>query len=424
MFWEILEIEATKDITAIQAAYREKLRVTNPEDDPQGFMRLRQALEDALKYAKESETEATEETEDIMRDRYADESPVSENDKKVTQWLSDIDELYNTFSRRRLPEEWEKAFNDDVLRDPKTEHMAVRELLEYITEHFYFSGRVRQTIRDGLDLEKREKQLREVFNDKFMDYMLKDAEEYEYPAYDYFEGSDDMPFDHYIELSFDLKRLLGNHETRKAHEIIEEMEATGIKNPFINIEKASVCCQEENYDDAEKYINRLLPEYEHNLNVILTQADIALLKGEFDKAKALFSRGLDIVPDNMHAGYGLGRSMTELGEYKGAREVLKKLQDESPYDAHILEAIAECNEKYLVYLQERVASGENNSKLFFELMRLLAENERYDEAVELLDVLESYKEKFRDFDKLAAVIYFNTENDRKALVCTAFTFHQ
>ena len=58
MIWKILEIEKTKDREAITAAYREKLRYVNPEDDEQGFMELRRAYEEALEYAAEEENES------------------------------------------------------------------------------------------------------------------------------------------------------------------------------------------------------------------------------------------------------------------------------------------------------------------------------------------------------------------------------
>ena len=62
--FQILGMEAVKDERAIRNAYREKLNITNPEDDPEGFKRLRGAYEEACRYAKEPEEAGEEKPED------------------------------------------------------------------------------------------------------------------------------------------------------------------------------------------------------------------------------------------------------------------------------------------------------------------------------------------------------------------------
>ena len=58
--WLVLETEATKDEEEIKRAYRQKLVRTNPEDDPEGFKRLREAFEQALRLASEEDRAAEE----------------------------------------------------------------------------------------------------------------------------------------------------------------------------------------------------------------------------------------------------------------------------------------------------------------------------------------------------------------------------
>ena len=51
-FWSVLGLEPTEDIAAIKRAYAEKTRLCHPEEDPEGFLRLREAYQAALACAE------------------------------------------------------------------------------------------------------------------------------------------------------------------------------------------------------------------------------------------------------------------------------------------------------------------------------------------------------------------------------------
>lgn len=51
--WQVLGIDATQDLRKIKQAYARLLKVTRPEDDPQGFQRLRDAFEEAQYLAQQ-----------------------------------------------------------------------------------------------------------------------------------------------------------------------------------------------------------------------------------------------------------------------------------------------------------------------------------------------------------------------------------
>ncbi len=55
--FDVLGIAPTKDETTIKKAYRKLLHSVNPEDDMQGFQRLRTAYEEACRYARKREDE-------------------------------------------------------------------------------------------------------------------------------------------------------------------------------------------------------------------------------------------------------------------------------------------------------------------------------------------------------------------------------
>lgn len=50
--WELLGIEPTNDVTTIKRAYAKKLKVYHPEEDPEGYQKLREAYDYAVQLAK------------------------------------------------------------------------------------------------------------------------------------------------------------------------------------------------------------------------------------------------------------------------------------------------------------------------------------------------------------------------------------
>ena len=55
--WTVLGIDPTEDVSAIKRAYAEKAKACHPEEDAEGFLRLRQAYQAALAYAEGEQEE-------------------------------------------------------------------------------------------------------------------------------------------------------------------------------------------------------------------------------------------------------------------------------------------------------------------------------------------------------------------------------
>ena len=85
LVFHILEIDGLTDERSIKAAYMKKLKVTNPEDDPEGFRKLREAYEQALLLLQEAQ-EGNQEEEKEKTD--------------IDLWIDQADEIYQDFRRR------------------------------------------------------------------------------------------------------------------------------------------------------------------------------------------------------------------------------------------------------------------------------------------------------------------------------------
>lgn len=78
--WSILGIEPTTNKKKIQQAYADKIKIYHPEDDPEGFQRLKEAYRSAIAYTKNQSTQGG-----IMHTPKTVQTPKTEQTPKTVQ---------------------------------------------------------------------------------------------------------------------------------------------------------------------------------------------------------------------------------------------------------------------------------------------------------------------------------------------------
>ena len=184
--FRILGIEATKDERALKGAYREKLTETNPEDNPEGFKRLRRAYEEACRYARE--TEDAEEEQEPPRDT----TPSG-------LWLERAVEIYGNIRSRQDVKLWKALFDDDVFLSLEEEENCREKLLRFLTEHFKLPTEVWKLFDRRLSIVKDAKLLRERFPANFVYYIAGRCERGEDLDFTQFRGPEDGDYDRFLE---------------------------------------------------------------------------------------------------------------------------------------------------------------------------------------------------------------------------------
>lgn len=80
-WWNVLEIPSYSDLKTIKKAYAKLLKVHNPEDDPQGYKKIREAYDEAVKYAKKNES-SKQNNNKIEKNSNVDNSSFEDNKTK------------------------------------------------------------------------------------------------------------------------------------------------------------------------------------------------------------------------------------------------------------------------------------------------------------------------------------------------------
>lgn len=218
--FSILGIEETREEKAIKEAYREKLVTTNPEDDPEGFKRLRQAYEEALAWSKQSETQQEEDT------------------TESGQWVAKAARLYSTLHGRQDLESWKKLFTQDIYLSLEGEEECQQKLLVFLMQHYRLPSQIWKLLEEKLEIYKNQTRLKEKFPADFIEYLVSRTTRSDNVDFSQFEGPEDGDYDAFLQCYDDCWRALQEQKLDTAAQLLEESGRLGIAHPCMEVCRA------------------------------------------------------------------------------------------------------------------------------------------------------------------------------------------
>lgn len=267
--FQILGIEMTKDERSIKNAYREKLAVTNPEDNPEGFKRLREAYEEACRLAKESDAEAEEQKDETVSGLWVEKAAV----------------VYNNIRSRRDTKAWEKLFAEDCFLSLEEEENCRVKLLRFIMDHFRLPGDVWKLLDRKLGITADAAVLREKFPTDFIRYILGKCERGEDVEFDQFEGEDEAPYDLFLQYYDRCWQALQSGNLEQAQQNIESADALKISHPVMEVCRAELLEKQNRIEEAIAGIERLLEKYPKDAMVCYNAAELFWRQGQADAGR-------------------------------------------------------------------------------------------------------------------------------------------
>ena len=172
--WEILGVAETADLESIKNAYRNKLLVTNPEDDPEGFKKLRAAYEEAVKKAKEKVAkEASDEDDDAVDE--AEEELTEErflNPENGGDFRRCVERIYKSFYRRIDEAEWKRLINTEFAQSLDTSEEALNIILSFFMGNIFLPQHIFKVLVSGFSIDKRRAELEQRFPRDYIEYFI------------------------------------------------------------------------------------------------------------------------------------------------------------------------------------------------------------------------------------------------------------
>lgn len=227
--WEILGIQPTNDEAVIRKAYLAKLPNHHPEDDPEGFRRLREAMEQATRDARAA-----------CRQAKNDSSPVSAammGSGPVQELVKEAEELYRDCHRRFSPGAWKSLLSLPVCQELDEQKEAGLALLGFLMDHPHFPHSCYQVLNQHFGWTDEEDMLYRHFPKNYVDYLLDRIRYEDALRYDLFPEREDFDYDSFCRTYFALRRAVGEGNQKAADEALETLEATGMEHPDLTLLK-------------------------------------------------------------------------------------------------------------------------------------------------------------------------------------------
>ncbi|MBR6366602.1 MAG: tetratricopeptide repeat protein [Lachnospiraceae bacterium] len=369
--WTILGLEGkTEDKEVIQEAYMERLMHVNPEDDPEGFQKLRAAFEEAMKIADGKGAEEPEEQFD---------------DTEEGHFMKDLDAVFKDFQKRIDPENWRELMNRDVVVRLDMKETIREKVLSYLMRHYLIPHNVWQVIVETFSIDEKIDELSEQFPRDFLEYAVNNAHYDDALDYTRFEEAGDYPYDKYIDLALHLHRTMNTPDCGDLEPQFEELFSMGLTHPFGLIEHVRYLVLKKDFDRAKFEAEPIIEEYEDMSIARIMMAEIHSRSEDYATAREWYEKTLEIAPDFYSAKLGLAECIMHEGDYADAKKRFKDLLGINRFDTYVHAMLTQCNEKLIEEMRAKFEENPADTANDIELIWSLYQNYLFDDAIQVLE---------------------------------------
>lgn len=396
--FHILGTAPVKDEAAIKNAYRKKLSSVNPEDDQEGFKRLRKAYEEACSYARKEEGEKEKE----------DTTPSG-------LWVRQAFDLYGRFHSRCDEEAWRRLFQEELFISLEGYEECRKKLLIFFMTHFQFPHKIWQLFDKYLNICEDRNRLKEEFPTDFIQFIVQRCMEKEAVDFSLFQGPDEGDYDLFLNYYREGANALNRQDYEEALQAAEKADATEIFHPYMEIVRALANKGGGRDEEAGELLMQLREQYPDNGAVLFHVSNYFWDKERKDEAWECCLKLKEQENGNYMANYRLAFYYYERKDYRSAEECIK-LVSNSPLTDEMKKLLKDIHAQQEQKLQKRWKEEEDMDAAM-ELAGNYYQEERYYAAGKVLEAVggKMPEERKAEYLLFLAKVYLGQAENEKAV---------
>ena len=305
----VLGTEPKDGEDAVRAAYRKKLRLVNPEDDPKGFLELREAYETALACLERAKAGTKEEK---------DESPPA----SFCSGFRRCTILWKRGRRKGVG----PAVSDPAFLDLEEEENCRKKLFVWLMSHSYLPTQIWKTLDRHLSIAADREKLLEEYPSDFVGYLVRKVREGEEFSFEQLKGEDGADIDGWILLFIKAGREERENNDAALEETIREARKKGLSHPDLSMILARLRYRQGSAEEGDAIVQSLLEgEFGQSPNVLFQAAEYYRDSDRQEAAHSLYEQLLEEMPDHYMANRRMAQRYLELEDYARAKKCVNVL---------------------------------------------------------------------------------------------------